>query len=94
MSEAQEPPDIDDFNEAIDNAFTCPKCGAEMDWTDCEVCDGTGYSGHDCGEDCCCCLDPEENQTCHQCGGEGGWWYHVGKCVDSDSANGPAVGVE
>jgi hypothetical protein len=33
-----------------------------------------GVSGHDCGEDCCACLEPEENDPCAQCGGIGGWY--------------------
>ena len=37
----------------------------------CDWCDGEGFSGHDCGEDTCCCADPEENITCHVCGGSG-----------------------
>jgi hypothetical protein len=53
----------------------CEVCGASMDWEDCDLCGGEGVSGHDCGEDVCCCLYPEDNETCHQCDGKGGWWY-------------------
>jgi hypothetical protein len=53
----------------------CDVCGAEMDWEDCDRCGGEGLDGHDCGEDACCCLYPEDNETCDQCEGRGGWWY-------------------
>lgn len=50
----------------------CTVCGAELCWTDCYNCE-EGLSHHNCGEDCCCCLDPELNVTCNICDGEGGW---------------------
>ena len=50
----------------------CKKCGNEMDWRDCYNCE-EGYSYHDCGEDCCCCLDPEPNVRCDICEGKEGW---------------------
>ncbi len=37
----------------------------------CPDCDGTGYDGHDCQEDTCCCLNPEENIPCQECEGLG-----------------------
>lgn len=43
-------------------------------WESCEQCGGDGYWGHDCGEDCCPCLDPEENLRCNNCDGTGGWY--------------------
>jgi len=52
----------------------CEHCGWELERELCEQCDGSGYDDHDCGEDCCCCLDPEENEPCDLCRGEGGWW--------------------
>jgi hypothetical protein len=46
----------------------------EREWIDCESCGGTGMTGeHDCGEDTCCCLNPEENVICDICEGAGGW---------------------
>lgn len=51
----------------------CEKCGNELDWRDCWQCGGEGYTDHDCGEDCCCCLNPEPNVRCDECRGKGGW---------------------
>jgi hypothetical protein len=55
----------------------CEKCGNAKAWIECANCDD-GFSGHDCGEDCCCCADPEPNVICDVCRGEGGWWA----CLD------------
>jgi hypothetical protein len=46
----------------------------EGEWETCWQCGGAG-GFHDCGEDCCSCLEPELdlNQTCDICGGKGGW---------------------
>jgi len=54
----------------------CPKCQCcTMFWEQCEVCGGEGYNGHDCGEDCCVCGDPEDqNLICDYCRGERGHW--------------------
>lgn len=37
---------------------------------DCWDCGGEG-GFHDCGEDSCCCLDPELNEECATCEGNG-----------------------
>lgn len=47
--------------------------GLVGDWIDCWNCGGEGYSHHDCGEDCCACLEPEDNVRCDICHGKGGW---------------------
>lgn len=52
---------------------TCNHCGQGMFWEGCGACED-GYSYHDCGEDTCCCADPEPNVVCEQCGGNSGWW--------------------
>lgn len=41
-------------------------------WITCSDCD-EGFV-HECGEDTCCCLNPEPNIECDVCGGEGGWY--------------------
>jgi hypothetical protein len=51
----------------------CARCGTSAFHVDCYDCEN-GYSHHDCGEDCCCCLNPEPNVPCDVCGGSGGWW--------------------
>lgn len=38
---------------------------------DCPNCGGERFSHHDCGEDCCFCLDPVDNVICDWCNGEG-----------------------
>jgi len=50
----------------------CARCGSSVEWEQCPNCED-GYSHHDCGDDCCCCADPEPNVRCHWCGGMGGW---------------------
>lgn len=45
----------------------------ELVWHECQTCYGDGYSHHDCGEDTCCCSQPEPNVTCAACKGAGGW---------------------
>lgn len=50
----------------------CARCGSSCDYTRCDQCED-GYDGHDCGEDCCPCLEPEENVLCETCNGAGGW---------------------
>ena len=50
----------------------CARCGSSCDYQDCDNCDD-GADGHDCGEDVCVCLYPEENVACQYCDGNGGW---------------------
>ncbi len=47
----------------------CPKCGSHTLRRDCSCYEG--YSYHSCGEDCCCCADPEPNVVCDLCDGHG-----------------------
>lgn len=54
--------------------YTCSVCGMEVDAESCDQCED-GLSGHDCGDDTCCCLRPEPNIICDSCGGTGYWWY-------------------
>ena len=48
------------------------RLGSDDEWVECWNCGGDGYADHDCGEDCCCCADPEPNVVCHVCHGKGG----------------------
>jgi DnaJ-class molecular chaperone len=54
-----------------DEPDLCEKCGAPLEYRECEHCGGEGVSGHDCGEDTCCCLDPYDNVECDICSGTG-----------------------
>lgn len=59
----------------------CARCGSSVERRECETCGGEGVEGHDCGEDVCCCADPDEpNLVCEICFGEGGWWA----CLSDD----------
>lgn len=51
----------------------CRRAGHWVGDMCCWNCGGEGLSDHDCGEDCCCCLHPENNVTCDICEGKGGW---------------------
>lgn len=65
-----------DFMEIYEEEHgpACEVCGCKMERVECDQCSGEGYWGYDCGEDTCCCLDPEDNEECEQCDGEGYWW--------------------
>jgi hypothetical protein len=60
----------------------CPDCGGEG-----------GY--HDCGEDCCMCLEPEANRECHTCVGAG--FFRCPECAEvercADAMGDAAEGV-
>ncbi len=43
------------------------------EYVECWQCGGEGVYGHDCGEDCCACLRPDDNAPCEICEGLGGW---------------------
>ena len=57
----------------------CARCGSSLMFEHCDDCGGEGVSGHDCGEDTCCCADPDDNMDCDWCEGEGGHW----RCLSS-----------
>lgn len=50
----------------------------EDGWITCWLCVGEGDE-HDCGEDSCCCAEPDldDRWPCRECNGEGGWPCHV-----------------
>jgi hypothetical protein len=60
-------------SEELSTADWCAKHLSEKLWVDCWNCGGEGYSHHDCGEDCCCCLYPEDNVVCDICHGKGAY---------------------
>jgi hypothetical protein len=45
-------------------------------WIECYTCGGDGIVEHDCFEDCCCCLEPNDD-ICTECDGEGGHWREL-----------------
>ncbi len=51
--------------------YQCKRCGSSILFKICPNCGGEGFAGHDCGEDCCCCADPEDNVVCDICHGTG-----------------------
>lgn len=57
----------------------CARCGSSADHQECDQCCGDGVDGHECGEDCCMCADPEDNVRCYTCRGRGGWY----RCMSS-----------
>jgi hypothetical protein len=59
------PAHVDEPYEPYDEDF--------VDYVECWSCGGAGFSHHDCGEDTCCCLHPEDNVVCDICDGKGGW---------------------
>lgn len=69
----------------------CARCGSLAVWMECFFCED-GFSEHDCGEDTCCCAEPEPNVACDICDGFEGWWA-CGSSEDWCQAN-PMPGRE
>jgi len=66
------------------------------EWIDCWKCGGEAWH-HDCGEDVCCCADPEPNVMCDICLGYGGWYKRGIGTVEADlgpPAMAPASGPD
>lgn len=63
---------IAERDEWDDYGKPCPVCGGEMDWTDCDACDGDG--SRDVFEDDPLWYQPGDTEPCQTCNGEGGWW--------------------
>lgn len=58
----------------------CPKCNQDScRKRSCDQCGGEGYSDHDCGDDCCACLYPENNVHCDVCDKKG-WLEWCSSC--------------
>lgn len=64
------PPEM--YSAGLEIDCQCARCGSSCEYRRCDSCED-GYDGHDCGEDTCCCLHPEENVVCQICDGDGGW---------------------
>lgn len=62
---------LGDDDSDYDYDADCPICHSYMTREPCWKCMGEG-GWHDCGDDCCPCLDKEEiTQDCEECDGEG-----------------------
>jgi hypothetical protein len=66
---AEHPPD-EMYASGLEIDCQCARCGSSMSTEHCQECED-GFDGHDCGEDCCCCLHPEDNVECQYCRGTG-----------------------
>lgn len=55
----------------------CARCGSSADYIPCGWCGDECFTGHECGEDLCVCVDPEDNVVCDACGGRGGTWHCI-----------------
>lgn len=72
MNAIGERPTDEMYASGLEIDCRCARCGSEVYSERCEHCED-GYDGHDCGEDCCCCLHPEDNVPCQYCRGTGFW---------------------
>lgn len=62
---------MSNYPPGSENDPNAPWNQRDPDTMDCPDCEGSGLCGHDCGEDTCCCLNPEDNLSCAKCGGSG-----------------------
>lgn len=60
--------------DEVDPAPVCGTCSSQKTYKDCWNCGGEGVTDHDCGEDCCACLYPEDNVECDICAARGGFY--------------------
>ena len=76
----------------------CPNCGSHTCERSCDWCED-GASGHECGEDVCCCLNPMANVRCDDCLGKGwhnwcptcGWDLHFNQFLNGRDERQPIV---
>lgn len=59
--------------DEVDTEQWCEKHQQQKWWVDCWNCGGEVFVDHDCGEDICCCLHPQDNVLCDICEGAGGF---------------------
>ena len=60
-------------DDACDEFPACPTCGEDLEWADCDACGGEGY--FDDYADNPIEYLPGDTSPCHQCSGDGGWWF-------------------
>lgn len=66
---------------SYDESDFCSRCQCcSAGFEECWQCGGDGVFGHDCGEDSCCCLEPEDDEICEICGGVGAFKMCLGRC--------------
>ncbi len=70
MTHIGERPSRDIYASGLDIECQCARCGSSVETERCNSCED-GFDGHDCGEDCCPCLYPEDNIPCDYCRGKG-----------------------
>ena len=70
----------------------CPKCNAGAYERRCDQCED-GLCDHECGEDCCACLNPQLNVRCDECRGKG-WLIWCPVCGWDLVCNGYINGVD
>ena len=59
--------------------YYCPECHEDLHTVECGQC-VDGYTHHECGDDTCFCLYPQDNVECDLCDGHGFWWQCLNKC--------------
>ena len=79
--------DVEYYDTPYGKEARCKKCGSDVDWHECDQCED-GYSGHDCGEDTCCCRNPLPNVVCDVCDGKAGWYVCPGCDKEASSIMG------
>lgn len=58
-------------NDGRDWECQCGRCGASLEWVECEACGGEGITGPgELYEQDPLWYDPDDYENCHQCGGQ------------------------
>jgi hypothetical protein len=70
---AKDPP-----NDGRDWHCQCARCGSSMESTSCGACGGEGITGPgELYEQDPLWYDEDDYDSCHQCDGEGAWWFCI-----------------